>query len=105
MNSLKYIFYITSIFLLFITCKKREKLDLSTIQTYHHLAIPLVNAQIGIEELLKKDTGGLVTTNPQTGEILFDDASYHQITLGFNFGCFGSRRFWNERGGKTNRMF
>ena len=43
---------------------------MSTIQTYHHLAIPLVNAQIGIEELLKKDTGGLVTTNPQTGEIL-----------------------------------
>ena len=70
MNRLKYIIYITSIFLLFITCKKREKLDLSTIQTYHHLAIPLVNAQIGIEELLKKDTGGLVTTNPQTGEIL-----------------------------------
>ena len=70
MNRLKYIIYITSIFLLFLTCKKREKLDLSTIQTYHHLAIPLVNAQIGIEELLKKDTGGLVTTNPQTGEIL-----------------------------------
>ena len=70
MNSLKYIFYFITIFLLFLTCKKREKLDLSTIQTYHHLAIPLVNAQIGIEELLKKDTGGLVTTNPQTGEIL-----------------------------------
>jgi len=70
MNSSKYIFYIIAIFLLFLTCKKREKLDLSTIQTYHHLAIPLVNAQIGIEELLKKDTGGLVTTNPQTGEIL-----------------------------------
>lgn len=70
MNRLKYIFYFTAIFLLFITCKKREKLDLSTIQTYHHLAIPLVNAQIGIEELLKKDTGGLVTINPQTGEIL-----------------------------------
>ena len=70
MNSLKYIFYFIAIFLLFLTCKKREKLDLSTIQTYHHLAIPLVNAQIGIEELLKKDTGGLVTTNPQTGEIL-----------------------------------
>ena len=70
MNSLKYIFYITSIFLLFITCKKREKLDLSTIQTYHHIAIPLVNSQIGIDELLKRDTGGLVTTNPQTGEIL-----------------------------------
>ncbi|UMB59111.1 type IX secretion system membrane protein PorP/SprF [Lutibacter sp. A80] len=45
------------------------------------------------------------TYTKQTGEILFDDASYHQITLGFNFGCTGSRRFWNERGGKTNRMF
>jgi len=45
------------------------------------------------------------TYTKQTGEILFDDAGYHQITLGFNFGCFGSRRFWNERGGKTNRMF
>lgn len=70
MNSLKYIFYFITIFLLFLTCKKREKLDLSTVQTYHHLAIPLVNSQIGIEELLKKDTGGLVTTDPQTGEIL-----------------------------------
>lgn len=70
MNSLKYIIYIIAIFLLFITCKKREKLDLSTIQTYHHIAIPLVNSQIGIDELLKRDTGGLVTTNPQTGEIL-----------------------------------
>jgi hypothetical protein len=70
MNSLKYIIYIIAIFLFFLTCKKREKLDLSTIQTYHHIAIPLVNAQIGIDELLKKDTGGLVTTNPQTGEIL-----------------------------------
>jgi type IX secretion system PorP/SprF family membrane protein len=45
------------------------------------------------------------TYTKQAGEILFDDAGYHQITLGFNFGCFGGRRFWNERGGKTNRMF
>ena len=76
MNSLKYIFYITSIFLLFITCKKREKLDLSTIQTYHHIAIPLVNSQIGIDELLKRDTIGLVTTAPNGGiEIAYESST------------------------------
>ena len=45
------------------------------------------------------------TYTKQSGEILFDGAGYHQITLGFDFGCFGTRKFWNERGGKTNRMF
>ncbi len=45
------------------------------------------------------------TYTKQTGEILFDNAGYHQITLGFNFGCLSSRRFWNERGDSTNRMF
>ena len=45
------------------------------------------------------------TYTKQTGEILFDDAGYHQITLGFNYGCDSPRRFWNERGGKTNRIF
>ena len=76
MNSLKYIFYIIAIFLLFITCKKREKLDLSTIQTYHHIAIPLVNSQIGIDELLKRDTIGLVTTAPNGGiEIAYESSS------------------------------
>ncbi len=45
------------------------------------------------------------TYTKQSGEILFDDAGYHQITLGFNFGCDSSRRYWNERSGKTNRMF
>jgi len=45
------------------------------------------------------------TYTKQTGEILFDDAGYHQITLGFNFGGDSPRRFWNERSGKTNRMF
>ena len=45
------------------------------------------------------------TYTRQTGEILFDDAGYHQITVGFNFGCYNPRKFWNERGGKSNRMF
>jgi type IX secretion system PorP/SprF family membrane protein len=45
------------------------------------------------------------TYTKQTGDILFDNAGYHQLTLGFNFGCYSPRRFWNERGGKSNRMF
>lgn len=32
------------------------------------------------------------TYTKQTGEILFDDAGYHQISLGFNFGCREPRR-------------
>ena len=45
------------------------------------------------------------TYTKQTGEILFDDAGYHQITLGFNFGCSSNRRFWNDRRAKTDKMF
>jgi type IX secretion system PorP/SprF family membrane protein len=32
------------------------------------------------------------TYTKQTGEILFDDAGYHQISLGFNFACREPRR-------------
>ena len=32
------------------------------------------------------------TYTKQTGEILFDDAGYHQISLGFNFFCREPRR-------------
>jgi len=32
------------------------------------------------------------TYTKQSGEILFDDAGYHQITLGFNFGCREPRK-------------
>jgi len=32
------------------------------------------------------------TYTKQTGDILFDDAGYNQITLGFNFGCREPRR-------------
>lgn len=40
------------------------------------------------------------TYTKQSGEILFDDAGYHQITLGFNFGC--SPRV---REGRFKRLF
>ena len=32
------------------------------------------------------------TYTKQSGEILFDDAGYHQITLGYNFGCRPPKR-------------
>jgi hypothetical protein len=49
---------------------------LSTIQTYHHIAIPLVNSQIGIDELLKRDTIGLITTASNGGiEIAYESSS------------------------------
>ena len=32
------------------------------------------------------------TYTKQSGDILFEDAGYHQITLGFNFGCREPRR-------------
>ncbi|MBI9039945.1 type IX secretion system membrane protein PorP/SprF [Lutibacter sp.] len=32
------------------------------------------------------------TYTKQSGEILFDDAGYHQLSLGFNFGCRSPRR-------------
>jgi hypothetical protein len=32
------------------------------------------------------------TYTKQSGDILFDDAGYHQITLGLNFGCREPRR-------------
>lgn len=32
------------------------------------------------------------TYTKQSGDILFDDAGYHQISLGFNFGCREPRR-------------
>ncbi|NOR27262.1 MAG: type IX secretion system membrane protein PorP/SprF [Lutibacter sp.] len=32
------------------------------------------------------------TYTKQSGDILFDDAGYHQISLGFNFGCRAPRR-------------
>ncbi|MDC6470910.1 hypothetical protein PQZ52_02945, partial [Flavobacteriales bacterium] len=43
---------------------------------YHHIAIPLVNSQIGIDELLKRDTIGLVTTATNGGiEIAYESSS------------------------------
>jgi len=40
------------------SCKKPDQYDLSTTQTYHHIAIPLVSAEIDVQDMLDRDTAG-----------------------------------------------
>ena len=67
MKILKFIFILV-IVLNFYNCNKSDKINLSTLQTYHHVAIPLVSAEIDIQDMLQRDTGGVVSTGPQ-GEL------------------------------------
>ena len=48
--------------LIFTSCKKTDEIDLSTLQTYHHVAIPLVSAEIDVEDMLERDTGDIIST-------------------------------------------
>ena len=67
MKIVKFIFILV-IVLNFYNCNKSDKINLSTLQTYHHVAIPLVSAEIDIQDMLQRDTGGVVSTGPQ-GEL------------------------------------
>ena len=62
MNKLKIFFYFLFFTLIFASCKKSEQVDLSSLQTYHHVAIPLVSAVIDIEDMLERDTGDIIST-------------------------------------------
>ena len=62
MNKLKIFFYFLFFTLIFASCKKSEQVDLSSLQTYHHVAIPLVSAEIDIEDMLERDTGDIIST-------------------------------------------
>ena len=62
MNKLKISFYFLFFTLIFASCKKSEQVDLSSLQTYHHVAIPLVSAEIDIEDMLERDTGDIIST-------------------------------------------
>ncbi len=48
--------------LIFTSCKKTDEIDLSSLQTYHHVAIPLVSAEIDVEDMLERDTGDIIST-------------------------------------------
>ena len=44
------------------SCKKSEQIDLTTLQTYHNVAIPLVSAEIDVADMLEADTGDVIST-------------------------------------------
>ena len=50
------------------SCKKGEQVDLSTLQTYHNVAIPLISAEIDVEDMLQSDTGDIISTG-NNGEL------------------------------------
>ena len=60
--------FISAIVLTLLNCNKSDTVDLSTLQTYHYVAIPLVSAEIDIQDMLERDTGGVVSTGNQ-GEL------------------------------------
>ena len=62
MKSLKQLLYFLFFALIFASCKKSDQVDLSSLQTYHHVAIPLVSAEIDVEDMLERDTGDIIST-------------------------------------------
>ena len=52
-NFQKVIFF-SIIFLTFFSCKKEDSIDLSQLQTFHNLAIPLVSAEIDVEDMYRE---------------------------------------------------
>ena len=62
MNSIIKVIYGLFIFLAIFSCKKNETVDLSTLQTFHNLAIPLVSAEIDVQDMLEGDTGDIIST-------------------------------------------
>ena len=53
MIRLKQLLYFLFLALIFASCKKSDQVDLSSLQTYHHVAIPLVSAEIDVEDMLE----------------------------------------------------
>ena len=62
MKRQKKLLYILFFALIFASCKKSDQVDLSSLQTYHHVAIPLISAEIDVEDMLERDTGDIIST-------------------------------------------
>ena len=54
--------------IILFSCNKVEQVDLSTLQTYHNVAIPLISAEIDVEDMLQGDTGNIISTG-NNGEL------------------------------------
>tara|TARA_B100000780_G_scaffold274275_1_gene239050 strand:+ start:91 stop:1719 length:1629 start_codon:yes stop_codon:yes gene_type:complete len=62
MKRQKKLIYFIAFTIIFASCKKSDKVDLSSLQTYHHIAIPLISAEIDVEDMLERDTGDIIST-------------------------------------------
>jgi hypothetical protein len=54
--------------IILFSCNKGKQVDLSTLQTYHNVAIPLISAEIDVEDMLQGDTGNIISTG-NNGEL------------------------------------
>ena len=54
--------------IILFSCNKGDQVDLSTLQTYHNVAIPLISAEIDVEDMLQGDTGNIISTG-NNGEL------------------------------------
>ena len=68
MNMLHKSFAGLLLFIILFSCNKSEQVDLSTLQTYHNVAIPLISAEIDVEDMLQGDTGNIISTG-NNGEL------------------------------------
>ncbi len=80
MNKLKTIFYLVFIVAIAIGCRKKELFDLSDFQPDHAIAIPLVNGEIDVDDLLEGDTADFVSSG-SNGELIL---TYAADLISFN---------------------
>ena len=75
MNNLKKVLYLVIIItIVIIGCRKKELFDLSGFQADHAIAIPLVSAEIDVDDLLESDTSDFVSSS-SNGELILTYAS------------------------------
>ena len=84
MNKSKTVLYSIFIIVVVMGCKKKELFDLSGFQADHAIAIPLVNAEIDVEDLLESDTSDFVSSS-SNGELIL---TYASDLISFNAADF-----------------
>lgn len=74
MHKLKTRLYLIIVIFIVTGCKKKELFNLSNFQADHAIAIPLVNAEIDVDDLLESDTSDFVSSS-SNGELILTYAS------------------------------
>ena len=55
-------FYILYVFIFLASCKKSDQIDITTLQTHHNIAIPLVSAEIEVADMLAGGVDTIINT-------------------------------------------